>query len=123
MSGSKVTPLRTYGRLTNPDGSKFWVVVTTDPNGFNDMVYLTTLAQEYKLNLGESPFFSDRGIPARASVMQQIAPDYNMYLTQQRYAAYFASLITIKTSDNPPTYDVNVITKQGATLTFSVIPV
>src|ERR1035438_1409529 len=80
-----VSPLRTYGRIYDqpptpayPNGSPRWVVVTTDPNGYNDMVFLTTLAQVFKLNLGESPKFADWGIPARASVMQQIAPDYNM---------------------------------------------
>ena len=98
-------------------------MVTTDPNGYNDAVYLTTLAQVLKGNLGESPFYADWGLPAKASVMQQIAPDFNMQLTQQRFAPFFASLQVIKTDSNPPTYQVNAITHQGAVLSFPVIPV
>lgn len=120
---ASVSPLRTYGRIPDGAGGLKWVEVTTDPNGYNDMVYLTTLAQVFKLNLGESPFYADWGIPAKASVMQQIAPDYNMVLTQQRFAPQFASLIVIKLSNNPPTYQVNAITKQGAVFTFPIIPV
>lgn len=44
--------MRTYGR--DKDGK--WVTVTTDENGFNDSVYLTTLVQNLKLSPQESPF-------------------------------------------------------------------
>ena len=36
--------MRTYGRNYNPDGTYTWVEVSTDANGYNDDVYLTTLA-------------------------------------------------------------------------------
>lgn len=52
--------MRTYGR--DKDGK--WVTVTTDENGFNDSVYLTTLVQNLKLSPQESPFFANHGIPA-----------------------------------------------------------
>lgn len=121
--------MRTYGRIV-PDplypATKKWVEVTTDPNGYNDMVWLTTLIQVIKLNLGESPFFADWGIPAHPSVMTQIAPDYYMSLTQQRFASFFL-LLVISRSDGfdsdgtpAPLYNVNVITTFGAQLTVKV---
>jgi hypothetical protein len=45
------------------------VEVTTDANGYNDAVYLTTLSQVLKLNLGESPFYANYGIPQYQSVL------------------------------------------------------
>ena len=59
---------------------------------------------------------------AKQSVMQQVAPDYNMQLTQNRFAKYFASLqvTKINNGNNPPTYQVNVITQQGFSLLFNV---
>lgn len=113
--------MRTWGRVTNPDGSKTWVEVTTDANGDNSMVWLTTLAQTLKLNLGESPFYADRGIPAAQSVIQQIQPDYYVAQTQRQFAQYFAALVIAKEPQQPnqprPTYRINATTFQGATLT------
>lgn len=101
-----------------------WVEVSTDSNGNNDMVYLTTLCQTLLLNLGESPIYSNVGIPAQQSVMQQAYPDYYVALTQQTFAPYFAALTITRTSGNPPTYAVQVLTHQGVTLNASVpIPV
>ena len=38
--------MRTYGRVGQVNGiGGTWVVIETDANGFNDNVYLTTLAQ------------------------------------------------------------------------------
>lgn len=123
--------MRTYGRIV-PDilypNVKKWVQVDTDANGFNDMVWLTTLIQTIKLNLGESPFYANYGIPAHASVMSQIAPDLQMSITQQQYAKYFLSLMISK-QDNytdedgrpAPHYLVSVITTYGAKLT-AVVP-
>lgn len=121
--------MRTYGRVT-PDPlypyTRKWVEVTTDEYGYNDNVYLTTLVQVIKLNLGESPFYSNWGIPAHPSVVTQIAPDYYMTLTQQRFAAYFLLLIISKENGfdedgiPAPLYRVNVITQYGAQLDFPV---
>jgi hypothetical protein len=113
--------MRTYGRITNPDGSLSWVEVSTDANGNNDKVWLTTLVQTLKLNLGESPFFATSGIPAQQSVMQQVFPDYYVSLTQQAFAPFFASLIISKVPNTTmPTYDVRVTTNQGVTLNASI---
>lgn len=112
--------MRTYGRVTNPDGSKTWVVVTTDANGFNDSVYLTTLCQVLKLNLGESPFYADWGIPAKPTIVQQVQPDYYVSRVQARFAQYFANIAIAKTSTDPPIYAVSVTTHQGAKITANV---
>lgn len=122
--------MRTYGRIV-PDplfpDVKQWVEVDTDENGFDDMVWLTTVIQTIKLNLGESPFYADYGIPAHASVMSQIAPDTYLSRIQQQYAPYFLSLIISKQPDKPdergipsPSYLVSVITKYGAFLSAQV---
>lgn len=121
--------MRTYGRIApNPlyPYDKKWVEVTTDENGYNDMVWLTTLIQVIRLNLGESPFFSNWGIPAHQSVVTQIAPDYYMTLTQQRFAQYFLMLLISKANGfdedgvPAPVYNVNVTTTTGATLSVVV---
>jgi hypothetical protein len=120
--------MRTYGRIRNTlTGVKTWVEVTTDANGFNDMVYLTTLAQVCKLNLDESPFWADWGIPAHASVMTQIPPDYYMALIQQRFAPLFMSLTMMRmpnaideTGRPSPYYSIGVITNLGANLSVNV---
>jgi hypothetical protein len=49
--------MRIFGRTRDVlTGKKTWQEITTDVQGFNDMVMLTALAQCLKLNLGESPF-------------------------------------------------------------------
>jgi hypothetical protein len=90
-----------------------WVDVTTDSNGNNDYVYITALIQCLKLSIGESPFWSDWGIPAKRSIVQQVFPDYYVTLMQQRYAKYFASLQITKVNSATPTYNIYIITNQG----------
>jgi hypothetical protein len=122
--------MRTYGRIVPdplyPDVRK-WVVVTTDANGFDDMVWATTVIQVIKLNLGESPFFANYGIPAHPSVVMQFAPDYYMNFTQQQFASHFLSLLISKQPDAvdedgipSPSYLVNIITQYGALLTEKI---
>jgi hypothetical protein len=110
-------------------GKKTWWVVTTDANGFNDTVFLTTLAQVLKLNLGESPFFANYGLPAHASVVAQIAPDFFMNRTQQQFAGYFASLILARIPDAvdddgrpAPAYTISLLTNYGARIGVTVKP-
>ena len=120
--------LRTYGRTRDLiTGKKTWVVVTTDVDGWDDEVWLTTLAQCCKLNLGESPFWADWGIPAHASVVTQIAPDFYMALMQRRFAPHFLSLTmqkidgVIDDDGHPsPYYYINVVTNYGAFLPLKV---
>lgn len=116
--------MRTWGRVTNQDGSRSWVQVATDANGSNDMVYITTLAQVLLLNLGESPFYANYGIPAVPSVITQVFPDYYVTYTQQLFAPLFANLIVSKQSLPDPTYNINVTTHQGVKLNASIpVPV
>lgn len=113
--------MRIYGRIADSEGKKVWVVIQTDSNGNNDLVFVVALCQCLKLNLGESPFYAWAGIPAQDSVLQQVAPDYYVYTTQQVYAPYFASLIiTRDPSSITPVYTVNVLTHQGVKLSANV---
>lgn len=109
--------MRTWGRppgLQDANGNPAWVEVQTDANGFNDYVFITTLAQTLKLNLGESPFYADRGIPAHQSVVQQVHPDYYVAVTQSLFAQYFAALIIAKIPSVTPTYRLAITTHAGA---------
>lgn len=113
--------LRTWGRSHNRDGSLGqWTEVTTDQNGQNDLVYFTTLCQVLLLNLNESPFYANYGIPAHESVITQVFPDYYMAYTQQQFSQYFASLIVSKLPVATPTYNVNVTTHAGVKLNANI---
>jgi hypothetical protein len=115
--------VRTYGRVESPPGARFWVEVGPDPNGFLDSIYLTALCQVLKLNYGESPFYGDWGLPALQSVMTQIAPDYYVALTQQRFAPYFLYLGVVRLpTPITPTYNVSVMFQSGAQDSITVIP-
>jgi hypothetical protein len=123
--------MRTFGRIVPnvlyPDVTQ-WVEVTTDDQGYNDAVYLTALVQVLKLNLGESPFWGDWGIPAKPAIVQQVFPDYYSTLTAQRFAPRFASLILTKVSPTPldnkgrpvPTYSIAVVTQYGSKIGLQV---
>ena len=121
-----MTYLRTYGRTYDELGNPTWVKVQTTPEGLNDYVYVTALIQELKLNLNESPFWGNRGIPAKPSLVQQVAPDYNTMLMQQRYAPHFLSLIIVHVPDTivkgryTPTYRINIVTNYGVPIEVQV---
>ena len=99
-----------------------WTEVDTDVNGFNDAVWLTTLAQVLQLGLNESPIFGNWGIPAQQSVVTQILPDYYVMITQQQFSQYFLALLVAKTADTPPSYAVNATANPGAIL-MSPVPI
>lgn len=110
--------LRTYGRVNGK-----WVVVQTDTGGFDDRVWITTLAQALKLTPGESPFFADVGIPSQQTVITQIYPDFYIAQIQARFAPYFASLaITRQASADgiTPEYRIDIVTNQGASISGTV---
>lgn len=115
--------MRTWGRSPTNSGPN-WVQVDTDKNGFDDAVYLTTLCQVFLLNLGESPFYGNYGIPAQQSILTQIHPDYYVIMTQSQFAQYFASLSVSKGLLAPNStelvYNVAVTTQQGYSLTRTV---
>ena len=106
--------MRTYGRITNPDGTRTWVTVETDANGFNTNVYQTALAQVIKGNRGESPFYANYGIPAQQSVISQIFPDFYMNQTQAQFAQFFASLTLMKQPGRTPTYNFSIVDLAGS---------
>lgn len=124
--------MRTYGRITNEDGTKTWVVVVTDSNGFNDAVWVTTLCQCLRLSPNESPFYSQYGIPAQNSVIQQFFPDYYVYQTQQQFSSRFASLIITRVASTQPTaaqapntapaptYRVDIVTTYGSKIAVEI---
>jgi hypothetical protein len=95
-------------------------MVAPDTNGNLDLLWVTTLCQTLLLNLGESPFYANYGIPAHPSVVSQVFPDYYIAYTQQQFAQYFASLIISKQPLPTPTYMVNVTTHQGVKLNAQV---
>ena len=124
--------MRTWGRIVPnilyPD-VKQWVEVTTDANGFNDAVWLTTLAQTIQLNLGESPFFANYGIPAHPAQAAQVPPDFYMYRTQQQFAPHFMMLLLTSVPNAvdadgipAPSYRINCITTYGSKISV-VVPV
>lgn len=117
--------MRTYGTLYAEDGTYTWVEVDTTPQNQDDFVWLTTLIQCLLLGRGESPFYSNYGIPAQQSLIQQIFPDYYVSLTQSQFAPYFASLIVNRRVNgdpqNPgPIYDISVTTNQGVKKAVSI---
>lgn len=122
--------MRTYGRVRNPQTGQFvpdpvtgmlWREVVTDANGYNDLVYATTLCQVFQLNLNESPFYGNYGLPAEEAVIQQVQPDFYVSRTQQQFAGYFANLIIWKDSAaEQPTYNANITTNQGAKILLSM---
>jgi hypothetical protein len=130
--------MRTYGRTQDVlYGTKKWWVVVTDGEGFNDSVYLTALAQVIKLNLGESPFFADWGIPAHESVVTQIYPNFFLSRIQQQFSNFFASLILTpepigqgsresfaagQDGMPAPSYRISVLTNYGSRIGVRVKP-
>lgn len=113
--------MQVFGRTYDEFGNPSWNVVTTDANGMNGEVYLTAFIQALKLNLGESPFYANYGIPAEQSVLTQIMPDINVAFMQRQYAGYFASLTAKRIASNPPTYQITAQTLAGTILT-AVVP-
>jgi hypothetical protein len=113
--------MRTWGRSYAEDGSYTWVEVVTDSQGFNDNVYLTTLCQVLRLNLNESPFYANLGIPQYQTIVTQVFPDYYAQQIQQYFAQYFASLSIIRVQGSfPPQYNVTAVCNSGAVLTTTV---
>ena len=114
--------MRVWGRVFNSDGTSYtWTEVSTDANGNNDLVMLTALIQCLLLNLGESPFYANFGIPQIPTIISQIYPDYYVNLIQQQYAPNFASLTIARVSLSfPPTYKIQLITHAGVQLSAEI---
>ena len=112
--------MQTFGRVFNELGQYSWIEITTDANGNNDGVWLTTLCQCLRLNPGESPFYSNYGIPSIQSLVTQIFPDFYVARLQQQFSPYFASLKIQKLASPAPMYDINIVTHSGATIATQV---
>ena len=113
--------MRTWGRTYDELGNPTWREVTTDANGDNDAVYLTTMIQVLKLNLGESPFFSNYGIPAQQTIMTQIFPDYYAAQVQQQFAPFFLKCVITRVPNTvAPVYNVAVTTNSGAQIAAQI---
>ena len=118
--------MRVWGREYDNDGNYTWNEVTTDSAGFNDGVYITAFAQVLQLQTNESPFYVDYGIPAQQSVLNQLFPDLNVALMQQRYAPNFAMLRVQKVNavnrygSPTPVYNVGIITQAGYSLSLTI---
>jgi hypothetical protein len=104
--------MRTYGR----DSAGNWQEVTTDSNGWDDDVYLTTLAQVLQSDINESWVFPEMGIPARQSVVGRTHPDYFVDSVRAYFAQFFPSISITRTtdSDNNPAYYVDVLKNDGS---------
>lgn len=114
--------MRAYGRIVDANGNKQWVVYQTDANGFNDSVFLCALEQWILLNLGESPFYANAGIPAIQSVVTQVFPDFYVMQAQAYFAKFFPSItINRVAGSNPPIYNGTVLTHAGANLQLTNI--
>ena len=112
--------MRTYGRIPK-NGGLAWVEVNSNDTASDDYVWITTVIQNCKLILGESPYFANYGIPSEQAIIQQLFPDYYVTQIQQRYAQYFASLIISNVpGEVNPTYLVNIITKAGSRVQVSI---
>jgi hypothetical protein len=107
--------LRTYGRSTNQDtGITSWVTVTSTPEGSDELVWFTDLLQALQLDLGESPFFGNVGIPVQETIASGIYPDFYVNALQNYYSPNFAVLyITRDSTQFDPTYDVYVQFSNG----------
>ena len=113
--------MRTYGIIQTNSGPS-WVEVSTDQNNLNDGVYLTTLCQVLLLNLGESPFYANYGIPSFTSVQTQVPPDLYVSRTQAQFAPFFASLTIARASgvNGAPIYNISVVSHTGASIGVQV---
>lgn len=95
--------------------------ISTDDNGLDDNVMLTTLAQVLKLNTGESPFYANYGIPQVQTVVSQVFPDFYAMQTQTQFAPYFSSLVISRVQGtDPPQYNVKAIAHSGAQLNKTI---
>ncbi|WP_077395442.1 hypothetical protein [Bombella intestini] len=102
--------MRVWTRVHQPDGRRVWKAVTGDQGN------IAWLQNALLLQLGESPFWADWGIPVQQTLVSRVWPDYYLNLTQRRFRDIFPSLqITRKDGGNgaDPVYDISVILNNG----------
>lgn len=104
---------RVWGRETASDGTRSWVAFETDSSGSDDCPNFIWLQQALLLNLNESPFYADWGIPVQQTLATSVYPDYYTAKTQQRFSQYFPSCSIARVSSSDVAYSVNITTKTG----------
>lgn len=108
---------RVWARIHNDDGTRTWQAIETTSAGSNDNLNFIWLQNVLLLNINESPFYSDWGVPVHQTMVSQILPDYYMSLIQRRFSEYFASVIINRISATTPTYSISVTSATGFTAT------
>lgn len=123
-AGNPILPSQNVSnpQVSNKTPTYVWVEISTDSNGSNDLVYLTTLCQCLLLGLGEDPQYANLGIPAVQSAQTGIAPDTYVSRIQQYFSPYFASLTILRATNanGDPVYNVSVMTHQGVVINAAV---
>lgn len=105
-----IPPMRVWTRQHQSDGTRRWVAASSN------QATIAWLQNALLLQLGESPFWADWGLPVTRTLVSQIWPDYYVNMTQQRFADYFASLLITHETDPPddnPAYRISAIFPDG----------
>ena len=110
MTAINQHPTRVYDVAANGD-----IVMITDPA----LIWVTIVKHELQLRVGESPFFSDAGIPAEDSIIAQQEPDFHVNNVKRRYEAKFRRFDIVKRSIVPLIYDIALTTRNGDNVTLN----
>lgn len=100
-----------WTRQYQPDGTRRWVSVR------DNQAIIAWLQNALLLQLGESPFWADWGLPVTQMLVTQVWPDYYVHMTKQRFEDYFTSLrITRDTAQDSaePSYTISALFADGS---------
>ncbi|QCE32947.1 hypothetical protein FAI41_04685 [Acetobacteraceae bacterium] len=94
---------RIWARTGKPDqnGKRQWISVS------NNTAILTWLQQAVLLQLGESPFWVDWGLPVIGALTQGIYPDLYIQKTKERFQPYFLNININRTVPDTPEDQIN----------------
>ncbi|QDH14162.1 hypothetical protein E3E12_08125 [Formicincola oecophyllae] len=104
--------MRVWTRQWQPGGKRRWVATT------GNQALIAWLQNALLLELGESPFHVDWGIPVTNSLVTRIWPTFYLEQTVGRFRDYFASLQVAPTAgadteNGPPDYTISAIFTDG----------
>ena len=115
--------MRVYGRTidnTRPNANFYkWQVVQDD----DDNIRLTHLIQVLQMDIQESPFYSNWGMPVANALITGVLSDVAINNTINQFAQYFAALQITRGISNDPKeiyYQVDVVLKNGKNVTLDV---
>ncbi|UMM63143.1 hypothetical protein [Aristophania vespae] len=103
--------MRVWTRQFQSDGTRKWVAVT------GNQAIIAWLQNNLLLQLGESPFYADKGLPVTQSLISRIWPDYYLNQLQEFFRDYVSTIqITRDTSvvNDGLSYKILVIFKDGS---------